>query len=120
MNIVNNVNNVDSKNIDTLKRMTKNTEFTEKQLEKLKKACADFESIFYNIMFQNARKSIGNEGIVKKSQAEEIFTDMMDSEISKQIAYRSENGIKDMLFSYLTKSMNIDKDSKNIKIDIRG
>jgi len=27
--------------------------------------------------------------IVKKSQAEEIFTDMMDSEISKEIAYRS-------------------------------
>lgn len=120
MNIVNNMNNVDSKNIGNLKRMAKNSEFTEKQLEKLKKACADFESIFYHIMFQSARKSIGNEGIVKKSQAEEIFTDMMDSEISKEIAYRSKNGIKDMLFSYLTKSMGMDKNSKNVKIDIRG
>ena len=120
MNIVNNVNNVDSKNIDNLKRMAKNTEFTGRQLEKLKKVCADFEAIFYHLILQSARKSIGNNGIVEHSRAEEIFTDMMDSEISKQISYRSENGIKDMLFRYFTKSMNINKESKDVKIDLRG
>jgi hypothetical protein len=45
---------------------------------------------------------------------------MMDSEVSKQIAYRSENGIKDMLFNYFTNSMDTNIKSKDIKIDLRG
>jgi len=57
MNIVNNMNNVDSKNIGNLKKMAKNSEFTEKQIGKTEKSLRRFESIFYHIMFQSARKS---------------------------------------------------------------
>jgi flagellar protein FlgJ len=120
MNIANNVNTMDFNDISSIKNMNKNTELTEKQQKKLKEACADFEAIFYHIMFQSARKSTGNEGIVKKSRAEEIFTDMFDSEISKEIANMSKNGIKDMLFNYLTKTMNINKTTNDKKIDVTG
>jgi flagellar protein FlgJ len=119
MNIIDNINTVDLKNINSIKNMNNNSELTEKQLKKLKEACADFEAIFYHIMFQSARKSTGNEGIIKRSRAEEIFTDMFDSEISKEIANRSKNGIKDMLFNYLTQTMNINKNINDKKIDVK-
>lgn len=119
MNIYNNANNIALKS-DSTKNINSNNQLSKKQLDKLKKACADFEAIFYHLMLQSARKSIGNDGIVKHSRAEEIFTDMMDSEVSKQIAYRSENGIKDMLFNYFTNSMDTNIKSKDIKIDLRG
>ena len=120
MNIANNMNNVDMKNINSIKNINKNGEMTEKELKRLKDACADFEAIFYHIMFQTARKSTGNEGIVKTSRAEEIFTDMFDAEISNEIAQQSKNGIKDMLFNYLTKTMNINKENNEKKIDVKG
>lgn len=120
MSINNNINNISLKNNNSIKDINNNSQISKKQLEKLKQACADFEAIFYHIIFQSARKSIGNEGIVKKSQAEKIFTDMFDTEISKQIAYSSENGIKEMLFNYFTKAMNISKESRDIRLDVRG
>jgi flagellar protein FlgJ len=119
-NINSNINEININDVNSLKKIQINSHPTDRQLKKLKKACADFEAIFYQLIFQSARKSISNDGIVKHSRAEEIFTDMMDSEISKQIAYRSENGIKDMLFNYFAKAMNVNKESKDVKIDLRG
>lgn len=89
-------------------------------LKKLKKACSEFESFFYQLIFKEARKSVGENSFFQKSKAETIFTEMMDTEISKQIAARSENGIKDMLFNYFMKSLGKHVESKDIKIDLIG
>ncbi|MDY6821468.1 MAG: rod-binding protein [Deferribacterota bacterium] len=115
-NIVNNRQDT----IDRLQNLDKKSGLSYKELKKLKKACADFEAIFYHMIFKSARESISDDGFIKQNRAEKIFTDMLDNEVAKQTAYRSSNGIKDMLFNYFTDAMNLDINSSDIKIDVKA
>ncbi|HNX76043.1 MAG TPA: rod-binding protein [Candidatus Rifleibacterium sp.] len=76
-------------------------EAKKKELEKLKQACNDFESIFMNQMLKEMRKTVKKTGLVHGGQAEEIFSDMLDEERSKTMQI----GIGDVLFSQLSKSL---------------
>lgn len=73
--------------------------------KQLKKACEDFEALFYDMVFKSARKTVQEGGLIKKSFGEEVFTEMLDSKISEEIAKRSMNGLKDLLYKQL-KSIN--------------
>lgn len=68
---------------------------------KLRKACEGFEAIFIHKMMQTMRKATEDGGLIPKSNAEKIFTDMMDEELSNAAAAKSVNGIADMLFEQL-------------------
>lgn len=71
-----------------------------KELESLKKACTDFESIFMHQMLKEMRGTINKTGLIDGGQAEQIFTDMLDQEKSKNMSI----GIGDLLFKELAKS----------------
>jgi Rod binding domain-containing protein len=68
---------------------------------KLKAACQDFESLLIEQMFKIARQN-EDDGFIKKSKGEKIFTEMLDEEYSKLIASGSVNGLADMLYNNLT------------------
>ena len=70
----------------------------QKELDKLKKACADFESIFVHQLFKEMRKTVHKTGVTSGSKAEEIFSDMLDQERSKKMQL----GLGDMLFNQLS------------------
>ncbi len=74
--------------------------------EKLRKACEGFESIFMHKMMQTMRNATQEGGLIPKSNAEKIFTDMMDEELSNIAATKSVNGIADMLFNQLKVTLN--------------
>jgi len=69
------------------------------ELNKLKKACTDFEAIFYNMIFQLASKSPFKSDLIKKSNGEKIFTDMLNQQYAELTAKNTKGGIKDMLFN---------------------
>lgn len=82
----------------------KTDKLSEKQkneLEHLKKACSDFESIFMHQMLKEMRKTVNQTGMIHGGQAEEIFSDMLDSERSKEMKV----GLGDMLFNQLSQTI---------------
>ncbi|GAB4276092.1 MAG: hypothetical protein Kow0029_17760 [Candidatus Rifleibacteriota bacterium] len=72
-----------------------------RELEKLRKACGDFESIFMHQMLKEMRKTVKKTGLIHGGQAEEIFSDMLDQERAKTMTI----GIGDMLFMQLSKAI---------------
>ncbi len=72
-----------------------------KELEKLRRACSDFESIFMHQMLKEMRKTVKKTGLIHGGQAEEIFSDMLDQERSKTMTI----GLGDMLFMQLSKAV---------------
>lgn len=51
--------------------------------EALKAAINDFMSIFMQQMFQSMRNTVPDDGIMSGGYAEDVFTEMLDEEISK-------------------------------------
>lgn len=52
--------------------------------KKLRSLANEFASIFMNQMFKAMRATIPEGGLIDGGFAEDVFTDMLDSEISKQ------------------------------------
>jgi len=73
----------------------------------LKRACKEFESYFLQIMFREMRKTSFSttDGIVPKSNAQEIFQDMLDEEYSKIAASSGGIGIADMMYKQMSKTV---------------
>jgi flagellar protein FlgJ len=70
----------------------------------LKKACEGFESYFLQMMFREMRKTGLRAGsIFAKSNAEEIFEDMLYEEYSKTAASRGGIGLADMMYRQMSK-----------------
>ena len=99
--------NIESESFkDTLDNAIQNGEEKE-----LKEACVQFESYFLNMMFKSMRKTvISGEGIFQKSNAESIFQEMLDQEMTKKMANQGGIGLADMMYKQLS--------SKNNKMDI--
>ena len=72
--------------------------------EALKEACKEFESIFLSIMFKEMKKTIPEDGLIKKTTGTRIFEDMYVEELSKEIAKKDEGlGIGKMLYEQFKK-----------------
>ena len=70
----------------------------------LRKACEGFESYFLQILFREMRKtSLNAGGLFEKSNAEEIFEDMLYEEYSKTAARKGGIGLADMMTRQLSK-----------------
>lgn len=74
-----------------------------KDTEKLKKATVEFESYFLNMMFKSMRKTIVPG--VEKSNAEEMFQEMLDQEMAQNIAKSGGIGFADMMYNQLSKNI---------------
>jgi len=60
---------------------------TEAENRRLEKACADFEAIFVEQLFKTMRASIPESGLLDSGRAEEIYTDMMDQQVAREMAH---------------------------------
>jgi Rod binding domain-containing protein len=83
------------------------------RMEKLKKACTDFEALFYSIILKTGRSESLESDLIKKSEGEKIFTEMLDSEIAKTVAENTEGGLKDILFNYFKENLSFDNGKNN-------
>jgi peptidoglycan hydrolase FlgJ len=69
--------------------------------DRLKKACADFESIFIRQIFQSMRQTLPEGGFIKGGPEKEIFQSLFDEELSKKIAGGRGWGLGEMLYKQL-------------------
>ena len=74
---------------------------------KLRKACADFESLFVYKLFQSMRKTIpvGNQAL--QSFSRETYTAMFDQKVAEELSGKGEGiGLQGILFKQLNQSGN--------------
>ena len=65
---------------------------------RLKKACAEFESIFINYMLKNMRNAGIEDGLFGDSNESKIMNAMFDENLAGQISLGGGMGIGDILF----------------------
>ena len=64
---------------------------------RLKKAISDFEAIFINQMLKSMRNTINKSGLIDGGNSEEIYTSLIDAEVSKFIASGTGIGLYEVL-----------------------
>ena len=70
----------------------------------IRQAAEAFESYFIQIMFREMRRTTFDErGLFPRSNAERIFTDMLDEEIAKSAAAGRGIGLADMIYQQMTR-----------------
>lgn len=88
----------------------KTTSLSPQDEQRLRAASADFEALFIKQMLSSMRKTIPKdphgEGLVRESQGEKIFRDMLDSEYANMMSHRKGGGglgLGEMMFRQLVK-----------------
>jgi peptidoglycan hydrolase FlgJ len=70
---------------------------------KLKQACADFEAILLDSMFQSMRKTLSGDDIFGKSLGRDIYESMYYTQISKELASEGHGlGLGEILYQQLS------------------
>ncbi len=68
---------------------------------RLRKVCADFESIFVHYILKSARKAIPQSGIFNSSHESKIYRSMMDERMAQAAARGRGMGLGQMLYEQL-------------------
>lgn len=111
---ISDINKAKQANIETDNfKQTLDNAINSGQDDELKEACTEFESYFLNMMFKSMRKTVvSNGGIFGKSNAEKIFQDMLDEQMTYKMAKQGGIGLADMMYKQLSRQNNV--------IDIKG
>ena len=70
---------------------------------KLKQACRDFEAIFISYMLKKMRQTVSESKLIFGGRGEEIFRDMQDEEIAKDMSQAQGIGLSGMLYDELSR-----------------
>ena len=70
------------------------------QNRRLEEVSEEFEAFFYNAIFKSARSVSFESGLVKKSEGEKTFTEMLDYELSRIAAKNTKGGLKEILINF--------------------
>ncbi|MEA1921463.1 MAG: rod-binding protein [Pseudomonadota bacterium] len=68
---------------------------------KLQKACQGFEAIMLNVILQEMRKSIPDDGLLPASNASRTWQQLFDNQLAETLASRQEMGVAKMLYQQL-------------------
>ena len=74
---------------------------------RLKKACADFEGLFLNMMVQTMRKTIPEGGIFGKSHQSDMYDALFLQEVSTKLAKERGLGIGDALYRQVRRKIDM-------------
>ncbi len=66
-----------------------------KDSARLTEACAEFEALLVQKLFQTMRASIQKSGLIDGGSAEEIYTAMLDQRVAQEMALRGGLGLAD-------------------------
>lgn len=81
------------------------TSRSQRDKKALKKTCQDFEAIFIQSLFKSMRKTVPDGGVFKKDNATEIYQDMFDQEITKNISRKQSLGLAEQLYRQMEKKL---------------
>jgi len=94
----------------------KSSKYSEAELKKLKKVCADFESIFTYQLLKTMRQSIPKSQMGMSNYGKDTYTTIVDQKMAESIAAQDNGiGLKKVLYDQLTNSYNskISKEDSN-------
>ena len=85
----------------------------------LREASREFEAVFMNQMVSAMRKTVGEGGILNKSNGESIFEGMLDEEWAKKMASKTgPNSLSEILYKQLSHRMGLEERSNaSMKIE---
>ncbi len=69
--------------------------------EKLKEAAQQFEAIFIQQMFKEMRKTIPDDGLIQRGNAEDVYAQLQDLEAAKITAQHGGIGLADLMMQQL-------------------
>ncbi len=76
-----------------------------KKDKELRAACAAFEGMFMDMMMKTMRKASMESSLIKKSNGEKIFTEMLDQQYVDILAKRQDSGLGETLYNHLKQTM---------------
>ena len=68
----------------------------------LRAVCSEMESLFINYLFQEMRATIDKSDFISGGRAEEIFTSLLDVELSRKISSAGGIGLSEILLEQLS------------------
>ena len=69
---------------------------------KLQAACRDMESLFLSYLLKEMRATVNKSGFISGGKAEEIFTSLLDVELSKKMSAAGGIGLSSILLKQLS------------------
>ena len=70
----------------------------------LREACREMESMFVYYLFKEMRATIPKSGLVGEGKTEEIYTSLLDLELSKELSSKGGLGLSSILFDQLCRN----------------
>jgi len=81
------------------------TKDRKEELQKIKKVCQDFESIFTYYLLKNMRQTIPKSQNVVSSSSKDTYNMIMDQKIAEDFSRRGNGlGLQKMLYEQMTKN----------------
>lgn len=71
------------------------------ETQRLKEACDSFEALFMQQMLKQMRATVPKDGLFSGGSAEQMYSEMLDVELSKEMATGGGLGISRMLFDHM-------------------
>lgn len=75
----------------------------ERKIERLKRVCSDFESLFIYQLMKNMENTIPKSGVLRDMSGKDTYRLIMDEKVAEAIAHRGGIGLAMILFSQLGK-----------------
>ncbi|MCF8096077.1 MAG: rod-binding protein [Desulfobacteraceae bacterium] len=69
--------------------------------EALKQVCQDFEAVFINTLFKQMRKTIPDQGYLEHGMGMEMFEELMDTEVARDMAQKGGFGLGRLLYEQM-------------------
>lgn len=85
----------------------------ETETKRLKDACDSFEALFMQQMLKQMRATVPKDGMFSGGSAEQIYSEMLDAELSKEMAGSGGLGISRLLFEHMMATQKIPTETKD-------
>ena len=79
----------------------------------LKKACAEFESLFINQLLKTMRRSIPESELFEGGLQKDIYTSLFDEQVARKIAHGKGIGIGEELYHALSRKLKPDSSAES-------
>lgn len=108
------INNIASTQLPNTERVP-SSQYSEEELKKLRKVCADFESIFAYQLIKTMRKTVPESKVGMNDYGKDTYKMIFDQKLAETISSNGNGlGLQKVLYDQLTKT-NTQEISKEVK-----
>jgi len=68
----------------------------------LRETCEEFEAVMVQLMFKTMRSSEVDSGLIEKDAASDVYRDLFDGEVARELAHKQSMGLGHMIYQQLS------------------